>query len=221
MNRVIFKVVVGIGSAALLGGGGFLLWRFLKKRREQREEENRPLSVEYIFDREEADQMLKDELQKAEEDAKWNRKKYAEAVETYMDNSEPNENFEEYLAAMENPEEDEDDDEEYYEDEEAEEEEQHPGHDIFRISASEFCNTRTYYDKVSLNYFTGDDVVSDDRDEVVENADTVLGGLQKALQADGAPDLMYIRNEPLEIDYEISRISGSYREEVLKLRKEE
>lgn len=242
MSGKILKLVIGIVSAGAVGGGFYFFLRWRKKNRE----EDEVLSAEYFFDRKEADQMLKDEIDKdprskmdihAEIDRVFDsergsgivrdkddpragdaididKKKFAKGIREYTkDDEAARRNFEEYMAAMESPEEDDEDDI----DDEDEEEENRPvrGHHYYPISAAQFCNSRNYYDKVSLSYYTDDNVVSDEKDKVMDNAEEVLGRLQELFDGDEYPTVCYIRNDELEIDYEISIIEGSYRHEVL------
>lgn len=239
MKGNLVKFVVGFTIAGIVGGGIYLLLRRKKNPKEE------VLSTEYFFDKKDADRMLKEEIEKdprskakvdiQEEIANVfrerysggivrddddpgkspidiNKEKLAKGVREYTQTEEEKRNFEEYMAAMESPEED--DDEEWEEDDEEQQAEE--CRDIYPISPAQFCNTRNYYDKVSLSYFTDDDVVSDEKDNVMDNYEEVLGNLKEDLE--GYPDhlsIYYIRNEKLEIDYEISIVEGSYRHEVL------
>ena len=241
MKGKILKLVVGITIAGVTGGG---IWLFLRWRKKNRDEDE-VLSSEYVFDRKEADQMLQEEIDKdprshvdiyaeisrtfdddrgsgimRDEDDKGHsnhdidKEKFARGVRGYSQSEDEKRNFEEYMAAMMSPEEDDDEDE--YDDEDEEPEEKHTVHGRhYPITAAQFCNTRNYYDKVSLSYFTDDNVVCDEKDKIMSDADDNIGRLQDLFEGDDYPSICYIRNEELEIDYEISIIEGSYRKEVL------
>lgn len=221
------KIALGILGGGGFGVGGYFLWRWLKQRQDDIQA-NAALEVEYIFDKENFDMAVDEEIQReivrdADDPKKKNtdvsKEKLSRAIETYVPSEEERKNFEEYMAEMESPEDD--DEEDYYDDDEEEDIPAERGHNgPYRITAGEFCNTRTYYDKVSLNYFRKDDVVSDDHDRVFDNAERILGDLQAAFGGENAPDILYIRNEALEVDYEISMVDGSYRSEVLHLPEE-
>ena len=237
MKHTVIKIMVSVIIAGVTGGGLWWLWQ---QRKDHKPEEQ--METEYFFDRKKADETLKEEIEKDprgkmidieakitelfrdkysggilrdEDDPRAGdehdipREKLAKGVREYT--AEEKKNFEEYMAAMESPEEDEDEDE--YEEDEPEEDEKDSG--PYPITAAQFCNSRSYYDKVSLNYYAEDDVVSDERDKVMENAEEVVGRLQEMFDGMEYPSICYIRNEELEIDYEISVIDSSYRREIL------
>lgn len=223
MKNIVVKIVVGILVAGAAGGGGYLLWRRSKRRKQ---EENEPLEVIRMpYQPVNKKDIVRDEDDKKTKTTDIRKEKFARQVSAYVQTEGEKENFEAYLSGMESPEEDdpeEDDPEEEDEDDDIPEHTmQNPDSDgPYQITAGEFCNNRTYYDKVSLNYFGDDQVVSDDRDEIMENADKILGDIQGAFAGPYAPSVIYIRNEALEVDYEISFVDGSYRREVLQLNEE-
>lgn len=205
MKGLVIKIVVGVLGVGALGAGGYFAWRHFKGRKKP----NEPVEVTYIpFKPAEKEPVMRDPDDKKTGEMDIDKKKYAKAVKNYVGG----EDFETYLAGMESPEEDDDDDIDDIDDDIS-------GSDRgpYLISAGEFCNNRTYYDKVSVNYFDEDDVVADDRDEVMDNADKVLGDLQRAFGRSDGSAVIYIRNEELEVDYEVSLVNGSYRKEVLHL----
>lgn len=222
------KIGMGLLGGGAVGTGGYFLWKYLKKKNDG----DVALEVEYISDckgfSDAVDKAIKedprskepvmrddDDQKKGEMDI--DKERFAKAVKNYIPGSEEQQNFETYLAEMESPEEDEDDD---YDDDDWEEDPRKDNDGPYVITAGEFCNTRSYYDKVSLNYFRKDDVVSDDKDQVFENVEGLLGDLQEELMENDYPANLYIRNPELEIDYEISVVDGSYRKEVLHLDEE-
>lgn len=74
------------------------------------------------------------------------------------------------------------------------------------------------YDDVTFTYFEADDVLCNERDEVVDPADRdrLIGEehLSKFGHGSNSPDLLYIRNDQLEIDFEICLSPNSYAQEV-------
>lgn len=74
------------------------------------------------------------------------------------------------------------------------------------------------YSTESLTYYEQDDVVCNDRDEIMDPAtrDTLLGedNLSKFGHGSGDPAIVYIQNDELEIVYEVVRSPNSYAEEV-------
>ena len=233
MNKTVVKIVIGVVAAGVTGVGGYFGYRWYK-RRKQDKADNAPLEVEHISYKtewakpeQEQKTVVRDEDDSTHKQTDIRKDKFARQVSAYVQTEGEKENFEAYLSSMESPEDDEadeDSDGEYDEDDL-----DIPGHSMdnpaidgpYEITAGEFCNNRTYYDKISVNYFAEDEVVADDRDEVMENASRILGDLQAAFSGPRAPSVVYIRNEALEVDYEVSFVDGSYRKEVLHLEKEE
>lgn len=85
------------------------------------------------------------------------------------------------------------------------------------VSIDEFLEAEPGFNQVTLTYYVGDDVLADERDKVVEKVDYTIGKLNKAsfgvMSKD--PNVLYVRNHTLELDFEILRSEGSYGEEVL------
>lgn len=74
------------------------------------------------------------------------------------------------------------------------------------------------YQTVSLVYYDGDGVLCNERDEIFdpEDLDRVIGekNLDRFGHGSGSPDLLYIRNDNLELVYEIAKADQSYAEAV-------
>lgn len=72
------------------------------------------------------------------------------------------------------------------------------------------------HDKEDLTFYEGDEVLADDNDKVVEHADEAIGlsNLEFFGHGSGDPNVVFIRNEVREIDYEIARSNGMYAQEV-------
>ena len=82
---------------------------------------------------------------------------------------------------------------------------------IYVISEEEFLEDGKY-DKVSLEYFEEDKVLVDERDIPVEDADKILGeGTLDDFVISGDNE-MYVRNDDISVDYELTRSEGSYRD---------
>lgn len=217
MNKWIFKAIIGVVCLGAAGVGGYFAWKKYGKR--FKKEENEPIEVTYVPFKPEKEPIMRDPDDKKVSNMDISKSKFATGLHDYMQiPPDKMESFESYLASLESPE---DDDEE--EDDDSDEDDIHNFKDRagpYQITAGEFCNTRTYYDKASLNYFSKDKVVTDDHDQVMENDDLVLGDLQEAFNRAGSSSIIYIRNEELEIDYEVNYVEGSYRKEVLGLDEE-
>lgn len=90
------------------------------------------------------------------------------------------------------------------------------------ISIEEFCEDNGY-EKNCLNYFVRDDVLIDERELPIDDVDRTVGtfnlanlfGDDNGLSKDA--NVIYIRNERLEVDFEITRAHGSFAETILGL----
>ena len=73
------------------------------------------------------------------------------------------------------------------------------------------------FNQVTLTYFEGDEVLSDERDQTVDDVDGLAGedNLQRFGHGSGDPNVLYIRNEHISLDMEILRSKGKYTHEVL------
>lgn len=82
---------------------------------------------------------------------------------------------------------------------------------IYVISEEEYMEEGDY-DKVSLEYFEGDKMLVDDRDIPVDDPDAIIGEgtLDDFVISDDAE--MYVRNDNISIDYELTKSEGSYRD---------
>lgn len=74
------------------------------------------------------------------------------------------------------------------------------------------------YDDMTLTFYEGDDVVCDDRDTVVDpdRRNMMFGdaNLEKFGHGSGAAEIVYVRNDRLEIVFEIIKSPNHYAEEV-------
>lgn len=74
------------------------------------------------------------------------------------------------------------------------------------------------YQEVSLTYYEADDVLCNERDEIIDPADRdgLIGekNLERFGHGSNEANLVYIRNDKLEILYEVVKSSNSYAEEV-------
>lgn len=79
-------------------------------------------------------------------------------------------------------------------------------------------DAQTAYDSVTYTYYEADDVLSNERDEVIAEGerDKLIGEahLEKFGHGSGDASIVYIRNDHLEMDFEIVRSPNSYAEEV-------
>lgn len=80
------------------------------------------------------------------------------------------------------------------------------------ISASEMLNQKQWYSKVTLTYYAGDDVLADDQDEPLEDPKDIIGEHFKEFfgMSENDPDVIHVRNDDTESDYEVVRVDTSY-----------
>jgi len=90
------------------------------------------------------------------------------------------------------------------------------------VSLEEFMEERQDLDKITLTYYEGDDVLTDDRDVAILDYEKNIGNdaLSKFGHLSKDPNVVYVRNEKLEIDYEILKDHRSFSEAVLGIREE-
>jgi len=92
-----------------------------------------------------------------------------------------------------------------------------PEGSIYLISETEFITECQHFDKRELQYFTDDDALYDESEEIniITDIDGIVG--QEALDylLGQEQDRIWVRNEKLAVDYEILRINNSYSEVIL------
>jgi hypothetical protein len=91
-------------------------------------------------------------------------------------------------------------------------------HDPRVISVNEYFNDMPRYEKVTVTWYEGDSVLTDQDDAVVEEFVVAIGEGNLLFGHDsGDPNVVYVRNDRLSTDYEVVRSEGSYRVDVLGL----
>lgn len=83
------------------------------------------------------------------------------------------------------------------------------------ISVREFEDGEEDYSQNSLTYYEGDDVLTDERDQPIQHIVKIVGDNLRFGEMSEDPNVVYIRNHELEVDFEICRSAGTYTEEVL------
>lgn len=86
------------------------------------------------------------------------------------------------------------------------------------IDEDEYLANESNHDQISLTWFAGDKVLVDDKDDPIDDdkMQEVVGNTLKAY--DSMPEeahILYVRNNDLKLDFEISRSTGKYVDEVL------
>lgn len=85
------------------------------------------------------------------------------------------------------------------------------------ISEQEFDEGEPEYDTVQMTYYDGDDTLADEKDMTVPDPDLVVGSDNLTRFGYGSNDskTLYVRNDNLEVDFEITLHGGKYQVVVL------
>lgn len=89
----------------------------------------------------------------------------------------------------------------------------------YPISEEDFLSNESEYEQVSVTYYMGDGIVSDERDQVMDNGNhLVLGNVEMHwVQAEDEATIIYVRNDDLKTEFEVAKSEGTYSKEVLGL----
>jgi hypothetical protein len=84
------------------------------------------------------------------------------------------------------------------------------------ISHDEFMENSFEHPQYTLTYYEGDDILAEQDDSVVNEVESIVGNDNLSRFGHGSrdPNIVYIRNERTEADYEVVRSSGKYVDEV-------
>ena len=84
------------------------------------------------------------------------------------------------------------------------------------IHQNEFNEEFPEYTQVTWTYYAGDDILADERDEVVARPELVVGDKNLKRFGDGAddPNVVFVRNDRIEMEFEICRSFKAYKVEV-------
>lgn len=82
------------------------------------------------------------------------------------------------------------------------------------ISRDEYMANETTYEQTTLTYYAGDDILSDDQDKPVEDSERTVGNLNLQRFGHGSkdPKMVYIRNDRMEMDFEVLHDDGKFAE---------
>jgi hypothetical protein len=91
----------------------------------------------------------------------------------------------------------------------------------FVITVDLFAEDCVNYDKLTVYYYEVDNVLVDEGDDAQMDIETSIGyeALDEFGYGNPNPDLVYVRNDHLEIDYEVIRLGDSYEESVMEYEK--
>lgn len=84
------------------------------------------------------------------------------------------------------------------------------------IHQDEFAQQEEGYERETLTYYAVDAVLTDEDEQKIDNPDQTVGLANLGNFGHGADDyhVLYIRNDPLETDYEVCLVAASYAETV-------
>lgn len=88
------------------------------------------------------------------------------------------------------------------------------------ISKDEYNQGEKEFDQEELTYYEGDDVLADSKGKHIPDTDDSVGdaNLHRFGHGSGDNNILYVRNERLELDFVILKSMGEYAKEVLGLR---
>ena len=88
------------------------------------------------------------------------------------------------------------------------------------ISEEEWAEGQDHYDTINLTYFAGDNVLSDDEDKPIDKVGEIVGTDNLGMFGVGVEDknVVFIRNEIMATDFEITRREDEYKVTVLGFR---
>lgn len=107
-----------------------------------------------------------------------------------------------------------------------------PGEDVqptrspdrpYIISVEEWYGNELNYDQVTLTWWADDEVLADVQDRMIREIDDVVGGtsLHRFGTLSDNADIVYVRNERLKVDYEITKDERNYSEIIHGISREE
>lgn len=82
------------------------------------------------------------------------------------------------------------------------------------ITETEFFETENQ--TLTITWYVGDEVLADEKDEHIPDIDRVVGedNLLRFGYGSGDPNILYVRNEKFEVDYEVVKNEGKFTEQV-------
>lgn len=85
------------------------------------------------------------------------------------------------------------------------------------ISEEEFNEAEKEYENGQLTYYEGDDTLADEKDMTVQDPDLIVGddNLMRFGYGSSDKNIVYIRNDEREVDFEVVRHEGKYQVVVL------
>lgn len=84
----------------------------------------------------------------------------------------------------------------------------------YSIDSNTFANTNNHYDKITLIWYSVDDILADEDNERIID-DAIIGSDWRTQVGKYEPDVAYIRNDGISVDYEIIKENLSYFKDAL------
>ena len=188
MNNTLNKIMIFSAGVAI---GSVVTWKLVKTKYEQLAQKEIE-SVREAFEANETKEVAKEEVvedleepDESEKDAELKQYKATLMGAGYLAEHDELLNKEEVYDNMDRP---------------------------YVISPDDYGDPDVGYDTESLDYFEGDGVLTDSFGEVIENVDELVGADFANHFGDYEKDSVFIRNDEMEVDYEILRDYRSYSE---------
>lgn len=86
----------------------------------------------------------------------------------------------------------------------------------FAIGFEEFNENEAGHEQTTLTYYSEDDTLVDAQDKPIDSVDYTIGddNLNRFGDGSGDPNVVYVRNPKIEMDFEVIRENGSYQKAV-------
>ena len=93
----------------------------------------------------------------------------------------------------------------------------HPEDEAYVITFDQFNDEHDDYDKGDLTYYESDDTLVDSQESPIDDVEWLIGpdALTRFGDGSNSRDIVYVRNDRVSMDFEISRDPRSYTEHVL------
>lgn len=84
----------------------------------------------------------------------------------------------------------------------------------YAISLEEFSEEMDHFEKSTIYYYDEDDTLADEQEEMIQDVLAIIGPAVLDHLQQAKSDVVYVRNEKMQIDYEIIVLDKSYAETV-------
>lgn len=93
----------------------------------------------------------------------------------------------------------------------------HPEDEAYVITFDQYNDEHDDYDKGDLTYYEGDDILVDSQESPIDDVEGLIGPDALTRFGDGSKsrDIVYVRNDRISMDFEISRDERSYTEHII------